>query len=148
LGVTLSPLKFSGLDFKDFKKGYLSVLMPQNHPLAERESVTLADLHREKWIEIDKTTHPIFNDIEKMCQDAGFTRTIVQEVSSLDLLGSLVSLGLGIAFVPTFFDADRVGGVVLKKITNLDGAPLQTVALNQVLAFKKEKLDNAILALI
>ncbi len=139
VGVTLLPLKFSELSARPFKKGYLNVILPSEHILAHETHLTLEQLKNEKWIEINKSIHPIFEEIEQMCREAGFNRQslIVQEVSSLELLCGLVGLGLGIAFVPSLYDTRSMDGVVTKKLEKSDGSLLDKIELNQVIAEKK-----------
>ncbi len=139
VGVTLLPLKFSELSARPFKKGYLNVILPSGHILAHETHLTLEQLKNEKWIEINKSIHPIFEEIEQMCREAGFNRQllIVQEVSSLELLCGLVGLGLGIAFVPSLYDTRSMEGIVTKKLEKDDGSLLDKIELNQVIAEKK-----------
>ena len=149
LGITLLPLKYKQLTETPFKTGYLKVMLSENHPFAKEESLRLDQLKNEKWIEINKSIHTVFEDIERMCKDAGFSREsfIVQEVNSIELLGGLVSLGVGIAFVPSFYDASRVQGVVCKEIINLDGSPYLGVTIKQAICYKTSKATPTIQAL-
>lgn len=150
LGATLLPLQAPQLAASSFRAGTLQVILARDHPLAARPVLTLDELKGEKWIEINKSLHTVFEEIEQMCRRAGFSREpfIVQEVSSIELLGGLVGLGIGIAFVPTFFDAGRVPGVVAKALVNADGSPFAGVVLNQAVAYKVGKVSAAMQALV
>lgn len=149
LGITLLPLKYNQLTETPFKTGYLKVMLSENHPLAKEENLKLEQLKNEKWIEINKSIHTVFEDIERMCKNAGFNREsfIVQEVSSIELLGGLVSLGVGIAFVPSFYDASRVQGVVCKELVNNDNTPYTEVAIKQAICYKTSTSTPMIQAL-
>ncbi|CAH0994379.1 Hca operon transcriptional activator HcaR [Emticicia aquatica] len=149
IGITLLPLKYNQLTETPFKTGYLKVMLSENHPLAKEENLRLEQLKNEKWIEINKSIHTVFEDIERMCKNAGFSREsfIVQEVSSIELLGGLVSLGVGIAFVPSFYDASRVQGVVCKEIVNVDGSPYKEVSIKQAICYKTSTSTPTIQAL-
>jgi DNA-binding transcriptional LysR family regulator len=149
IGITLLPLKYNQLTETPFKTGYLKVMLSENHPLAKEENLRLEQLKNEKWIEINKSIHTVFEDIERMCKNAGFSREsfIVQEVSSIELLGGLVSLGVGIAFVPSFYDASRVQGVVCKEIVNADGSPYKEVSIKQAICYKTSTSTPTIQAL-
>ena len=120
LGVTVMPLIFEQLDAKLLRKSELLVLLPQSHRLATADVIQLADLKDENWIEINNKIHPIYEQIEDVCYRVGFERSshIVQEVSSLDLVGHFVGLKKGIAFVPAFFDTSSFTNVVRKKIAD------------------------------
>jgi DNA-binding transcriptional LysR family regulator len=149
LGITLLPLKYNQLTETPFKTGYLKVMLSENHPLAKEENLKLEQLKNEKWIEINKSIHTVFEDIERMCKNAGFNREsfIVQEVSSIELLGGLVSLGVGIAFVPSFYDASRVQGIVCKELVNNDNTPYREVAIKQAICYKTNTSTPIIQAL-
>ena len=149
IGITLLPLKYNQLTEIPFKTGYLKVMLSDNHPLAKEENLRLEQLKNEKWIEINKSIHTVFEDIERMCKNAGFSREsfIVQEVSSIELLGGLVSLGVGIAFVPSFYDASRVQGVVCKEIVNADSTPFTEVTIKQAICYKTSTSTPTIQAL-
>jgi DNA-binding transcriptional LysR family regulator len=136
-GISVLPLHYKDLDSIVLKKSELSVILPQNHPLAQLEKLTLEQLHQEKWIEINTSFHPIFEEVEKLCIKAGFNRrpNIVQEVSSLDVMAQLVSMGKGIAFVPSFFDTSTIAHIVNKP---LDNTP---IAFEQCLVFRKDKFN-------
>jgi DNA-binding transcriptional LysR family regulator len=149
LGITLLPLKYPQLTETPFRTGYLKVMLSENHPLAKFDNLKLDQLKNEKWIEINKSIHTVFEDIERMCKEAGFSREsfIVQEVTSIELLGGLVSLGVGIAFVPSFYDASRVQGVVCKELANVDDSPYTDVSIRQAICYKTSSSTPIIQAL-
>jgi DNA-binding transcriptional LysR family regulator len=152
LGLTLLPLRHAELTAKTTQQGHLVVIMPEKHSLANEELIKLSALKNEKWVEINKSLHPVYDEIEKACLKAGFSRipNIVQEVSSLELLCSLVSLGIGIAFIPSLFNLNHVEGIVVKTVVNDDDSPFNEIEINHSIAFKRGNnslLINAILAL-
>lgn len=150
IGVTLLPLKYDQLEGIALKTGYVKVLLAENHPLAAEKTLTVHQLRHEKWVDINRSIHTVYEDIERMCNKAGFSRTksIVQEVSSIELLSGLVSLGIGIAVVPTFFDATSVPGVVTRELVNVDGTPLTEVSIRAAICYKKANLAPTLQALI
>jgi DNA-binding transcriptional LysR family regulator len=150
LGATLLPLKCPQLASASFRAGTLKVLLAANHRLAARPELTINELRGEKWVEISRNLHTIPEEIEAVCRRAGFSREafIMQEVSSIELLCGLVGLGIGIALVPTFFDANRVPGVVCKALVNNDGSPFNEVAINQAVAYKAQRVSPAIQSLV
>lgn len=150
LGLTMLPLLHPELTARPFGQGGLAVALPAAHPLAALLEVPLEALAHEKWIEISRPLHPVYDEIEQLCQQAGFSRrgAIVQEVSSLELLSNLVRLGLGIAFVPSFFDLSQVPGVVARPLQVAEG---QQVAITQCVAYLAERpapLLQALVALV
>jgi len=150
LGLTMLPLLHPELAARPFGQGGLAVALPVGHPLAALAEVPLEALAHEKWVEISRSLHPVYDEIEQLCQHAGFSRrgAIVQEVSSLELLSNLVRLGLGVAFVPSFFDLGSVPGVVARPLRVAGG---ESVLLTQCVAYRAERpapLLQALVALV
>ena len=146
LGLTLLPLLHPELAARPFGQGGLAVALPTAHPLATADEVPLEALAHEKWVEISRALHPVYDDIEHLCQQAGFSRRghIVQEVSSLELLSNLVRLGIGVAFVPSFFDLSQVPGVVARPLR----VPGAGVVLTQCVAYRSAGAGPLLQALV
>jgi DNA-binding transcriptional LysR family regulator len=150
LGLTLLPLKHAELAAKTTQQGHLVVIMSEKHSLVNESFLKLSSLKKEKWVEISKPLHPVYDDIENACRQAGFSRipNIVQEVSSLELLCSLVGLGIGIAFVPSLFNLTHIQGIVVKDVVNEDNSPFHGIEINHSLAYKNDKISPLIGALV
>ena len=150
LGLTHTPIKHEELSAKKIKIGYLQVLLPKNHALAAKTALTFVDLKNEKWIDISEPFNSASWDIEKQCQLAGFSRTsrIVQEVSSLELLGSLVGIGMGIAVVPSLMQLENNANIVAKPLENNDGSPFVDIEINQAIAYKTNSVAPLTKALV
>lgn len=150
LGLTLMPLRYAELSAKTTQQGHLVVILSTKHSLANEIFIKLSALKNEKWVEINKSLHPVYDDIENACRESGFSRipNIVQEVSSLELLCSLVGLGIGIAFIPSLFNVNHIVGIVLKNVINDDDSPFNDVEINHSIAFKTTNSSTLIGALV
>ena len=139
-GISVLPINYKGLDYLTLKKSHLRVILSKNHPLADAKKLTLAALHEERWIEIDASVHPIFEEVERLCIKAGFNRRphIIQEVSSLDIMAQLVGMGKGIALVPSFFDTSTVVTIVNKPLEDT------VIEFEQCLVFKADRFKDMI----
>lgn len=146
LGLTLLPLMDEKLTAKTTQQGHLKVIMSINHPLAKENMLKLSDLKNEKWVEICKPLHPFYDEIEYACQSAGFNRipNIIQEVSSLELLCSLVSLGIGIAFVPSLFNLNHIDGIIVKNVTPDEDSLFEKIKINHAIAYKNSNISPLI----
>ena len=146
LGLTLLPLSHELLTAKTTQQGYLKVIMSINHPLAKQDFLKLSDLKMEKWVEISKPLHPFYEDIENACQQAEFNRipNIIQEVSSLELLCSLVSLGIGIAFVPSLFNLSHIEGIMVKNVLKDEDSLFERIKINHAVAYKNDSISPLI----
>jgi DNA-binding transcriptional LysR family regulator len=150
LGITLLPLLSNELSAKLYQRNILNILLPLNHKLAKEPSVHLCQLKDEKWIELEKRSTPVLDLVETMCKKHNINRggNIIQEVSSFELVASLVGLGMGIAFVPSTLDTDNIKGVVKKKILNDDNSRFTDLEYKQVFAFKKSSESPLVSALM
>jgi DNA-binding transcriptional LysR family regulator len=90
------------LDWFRIQNFGLGVAVPSDHPLAQRKNVELAELAPEQFIVVPGASRsPAFGVVHALCQKAGFEPQIVQEVSTVTSQMNLVSVGMGIALVPT-----------------------------------------------
>ena len=90
------------LDWYRIQTGGLGVVMPADHPLARKKSLTLAELAKEQFIVVPRSSvSPGYGPLYTLCQKAGFEPKILQEVSSIASQLNLVSVGMGIGLVVT-----------------------------------------------
>jgi len=148
VGFTFTPVTKKDLAFKAYRKTSLAIVMPNTHRLASSAAVYLSDLKEEKWIEIGGQVNPVLDQIEAACELAGFSRekSIVQLVNNLELMFSLVGLGIGIAFVPGFIVLNPSTNLVMKSILNPDGSPFTDIEVSVGLAYKEKTTNPLILA--
>jgi DNA-binding transcriptional LysR family regulator len=77
----------------------LDLLVPQDHALAVRPSVTLNDTADEPWI-ADRPGRPYHQLLLMTCAAAGFTPAVAHHAFEWDTGAALVAAGLGICLVP------------------------------------------------
>ncbi|MBB4683902.1 LysR family transcriptional regulator [Amycolatopsis jiangsuensis] len=77
----------------------LDLLVPADHPLADRASVLLSEAAAESWI-MDRPGRPHHGLVLTACANAGFTPSIAHESSEWDTAAALVGAGLGVALIP------------------------------------------------
>ncbi|QJW89460.1 LysR family transcriptional regulator [Spirosoma taeanense] len=146
LGLTVLPLQYPQLTAVPFARGNIAVLLPQQHTLAKETSLTLAQLQNEDWVEIPPPLNPVYEAVEALCQQAGFARTIIQEVNSLELLADLVQLNKGIALIPSHFDVSQLAGVVPVPLVDSGRQAYPELDLQHVVAFLSGSRLPAVLA--
>lgn len=79
----------------------LQAVLPDNHRLALRKRIALADLESEQFVGFAEEKFPGRNDaICAACQAAGFTPRIRHRVESLSALLALVASGKGVTLAP------------------------------------------------
>ncbi|WPB55899.1 LysR family transcriptional regulator [Xylophilus sp. GOD-11R] len=93
----LPPAEQTQLDWFPIQTGSLGAVVPRDHRLAGRASVTLAELADERFVVVPQSSSsPGYGAIYALCQKAGFEPNVIQEVSSITSQLNLVSVGMGI----------------------------------------------------
>lgn len=101
----------------------LVVALPENHRLARRRRVDLADLADDAFVAIPRHSGPSFHDLTICaCVEAGFSPSIMHYAKHLVSVVSLVAMGRGVSLVPRSFARAGVPGVVFKAMS---GPPVQ-----------------------
>jgi DNA-binding transcriptional LysR family regulator len=91
----------------------LVVVLPQNHPLANRAEIAVIDLEHEQFIMPDRQVVPgLFEHIYYLCTQAGFVPKVAQEaIFTVTILG-LVAGEIGIGILPASVTNLQRQGVV------------------------------------
>ncbi len=99
----------------------LVLMMPQDHPLARRRAVHLAELSSTSFLHI-----VLFgSDAQRMwtheqCRKAGFTPHFGVAATTADNLVSLVSAGAGVALIPRIAERPKSPGCVVMPLLDED----------------------------
>jgi LysR family transcriptional regulator, benzoate and cis,cis-muconate-responsive activator of ben and cat genes len=73
------------------------VVLPANHPLARKRSIKLSELKSLFFVAMSEQTHPGSRDwLSGLCQEAGFTPRILQDVDLESGIMTFVAEGLGV----------------------------------------------------
>lgn len=75
------------------------VVVSENHPLANRETVDLAELKDDRFI-LHHPDQAVSSLCLQACREAGFTPNAICRIESSSIALSLVRTGLGVAFIP------------------------------------------------
>lgn len=93
------------------------VALPDDHPLAARPELALADLKHEDFVLIPRRLQPtLHDDMITRCKRAGFEPRIAQEATLVPTLVALVAAGLGVTIVPASVQALRLDGVAYRPL--------------------------------
>ncbi|MDH0745509.1 LysR family transcriptional regulator [Pseudomonas sp. GD03842] len=95
-----------GLDFQVILIDRLSLFVPLTHPLAQRRSVTLADIAAEPIILTGRDSS-VRERVEQLFADAGLTLTPGLEANYMSTVMALVRQGLGATLLPESADEGR-----------------------------------------
>lgn len=90
----------------------VAAVLPEGHPLADRDELTLADLAGEPWVLTPRASWPPWH--RKYDEDfarAGYRPRVVQRGTSVQGLLALVAAGVGVTRLPLSARSLRDGGV-------------------------------------
>lgn len=93
------PLSDSGFDTEQLYVEPLDVLLGPHHPLADRETIALADLAADPWI-VGTPGRAYHQLVTVACIGAGFAPRVVHHADEWDTGAALVARGFGVALVP------------------------------------------------
>ncbi len=104
-----------GLDFQELLSDELVLIVPQGHPLADRDHISLADVTRYPMLMPDRhsSTRRL---IETTFAQRGLDLQIAMELERWHVIKEFVALGQGIAFVPSFSLADNDDRFVVRRL--------------------------------
>lgn len=103
------PPERSALTVVPLVREPLDVAVPLGHPLAERASVTVADVIGEGWITVP-VDFPLDRVLTAMAVRAGEPPRIVHRTTHLPLIENLVATGHGVALLPRYASRERAAG--------------------------------------
>lgn len=119
----------------------LVVALPEDHPLAARRRVRIADLAGTDLLVHGRSrSSAMHRQVERLCRDAGFEPRFRAEVAETSTLVTLVAGGLGAAVVPEPITALTVPGVVYRPLA--DG-PIIELALAYLATRAEAHLERA-----
>src|ERR1700730_10754990 len=126
VGFVIPPLRDAdGLSVEVLAKNQMVAALPENHPLAQRQSISLSDLASEDWIIFPERQGPGLHErVLTACAQAGFVPRVGQQASQMDTIASLVAGGMGVALVTRIIATANRPGVVFRDLTGI-GAPVE-----------------------
>lgn len=92
-------------------KDPMDLLVPADHRLADRRSISLSEAADERWI-LDRPGRPHHRLVTSACLAAGFTPDVAHEAVEWDTGAALVHAGLGVALVPQLANLPTVYNIV------------------------------------
>ncbi|MGZ3421620.1 MAG: LysR family substrate-binding domain-containing protein [Polyangiales bacterium] len=121
VGFVRAAIDDPGISAERVRREPLMIALPAEHPLAARKRIPLSLLANEPFVTFPRSRGPAFFDqLMRLCHDAGFTPRIVQEAVQLDM-ASLIAAGFGVGIVPASTREVARPGMVLRPIV---GSPM------------------------
>lgn len=128
VGVIRPPVREPGLVLESIHTEPFVVALPEEHGLAARREVALADLVGEPFVLLARREAPgLHESLEQAMADAGGVPRVVQEAREMQTVVGLVAAGLGVSLVPASVGADQHRGVAFRPVAG--SAPTVELAL-------------------
>ena len=109
------------------------VAVPDTHPLAKKDRISVEDMADEPLIIPDKGSRPHSHDLTmKLFLEAGLQARVAQIAEEKQTIVNLVSTGVGIAIVPRWISRLAVGGVTFVPLVLPTGPARNRLALSVV----------------
>ena len=120
LGFLHPPIDSRGLKLCPLLSEDIVAVLPKQHSLAAKQSLSLIDLKQESFILHPRVEGPfLYDGFLKLCRQAEFEPQIVQEVNSHQSRICLVAAGIGITFIPAGLQTAIAQDLICKPILNL-----------------------------
>ena len=117
LALTRLPITNQGLMQRTLHDEYLMLVLPERHPLAGRDEISLADVAEEPFIMCQRHDNaPLQHIIMRRCEEAGFRPHVVQEVGGKTLMMELVAAGMGLTLAPESSSFSTRPGLVYRRV--------------------------------
>ncbi|APO76811.1 LysR family transcriptional regulator protein [Rhizobium etli 8C-3] len=121
VGFVTPPLKaVSGLQIEVVDRDRFCLAVPVSSPLANRNSIGLAELSEESFVLFPHVQGPsLHGRLVSACRQAGFVPRVRQEARQMHTILSLVAADLGVAFIPEGARSMQVNGVAMVPLAGM-----------------------------
>jgi len=120
LVLTPLPLSSKTLQVVPLFREPLKLVMPADHRLAAKERVSREDLAAEPVLSIEEH-HLYHRQVEQLCERLGASLRRDYEGTSLDTLRHMVTMGMGVAFLPSLYVRSEIHQPEALKVTEVHG---------------------------
>ena len=118
IGIIRVPLNVpSHLSYEIAEHHEFFVALPTDHPLAAKDSLSLEDIRQERIINYAASAVPGLHAlVDRLFEDAGIIPNLTQEAVQVETVVFLVSIGIGIALVPSCVAIQPIAGVTFRRL--------------------------------
>lgn len=108
-------------------------LLPRQHQLATKKTLTIADLKAESFLQLDESTN-LLDPVIKMMQTAGYRPNVTYKGKRVELILEMISRGMGMSILMS-------RAADLTDFPNVVAIPLEP-AISSVVAFARPQTQN------
>ncbi|MFY9253176.1 MAG: LysR family transcriptional regulator [Fuerstiella sp.] len=99
LAIVALPIPAKYLEVEELFKEELLLVLPLNHPLADRAKISVSDVEPFPFVLLDEA-HCLSGNIASFCRQKSFQPVAVERTSQLTMVQELVSLSHGVSMIP------------------------------------------------
>ncbi|WP_425955466.1 LysR family transcriptional regulator [Xylanimonas sp. McL0601] len=133
LGIVRGAVTATDLASAPAHADELLLALPEGHPLARAEAITLGDLRTEAFV-LPGPGSALDPVIRRMCARAGFTPIEGATTDHASVALALVAAGLGVTFLPAVLATASHPGVVFRTVPGAESTTLSLVWRRESLA--------------
>ena len=102
--LSLGLQSIGGLEYKNLWTQPHCIIMHQDHPLADRTSINIAELVQESFVMLEREVSPPgFDLLLAACANHGFSPNLVNTASHIEAVLMMVDAEIGITILPKYF---------------------------------------------
>lgn len=99
LAILAEPISEKYVEVKPLMEEELCLLLPPDHPLCDKERISMKDVEEEPFVMLDEA-HCLSENIHSFCRQRSFLPVAVERANQLATVQELVSLSHGISMIP------------------------------------------------
>lgn len=137
VGLLRLPINSPLLNAEVVRREPIVSVLPEKHPLAAQERIVVSQLANEPFVlQSRQRGAGYYMQLMKLCLASGFSPNVVQEVTEMHTIVSLVAAGIGVSLVPLSTRNIRSQGVVYRELT-------ETILTETAVAWRHD-VDSAV----
>jgi DNA-binding transcriptional LysR family regulator len=129
VGIVRPPTFDTALNYLPIAQDRLIAVLPQRHPLARKQSVSLKEIAAEPFLSLPRALSQSEGArVAELFEGHGLSLDILHEVAEMHSLVCLVAAGLGVSVVPESVSHLRLAGIAYRALaTKTPATPIYLV---------------------
>ncbi|HLL79431.1 MAG TPA: LysR family transcriptional regulator [Ktedonobacteraceae bacterium] len=117
VGLLRLPISDPLIQVEVVRREPIVCVLPEDHPFATRTHIPVAMLANEPFVlQSRQRGGGYYAQLMNLCLAAGFSPNVIQEVTEMHTIVSLVAAGMGVSLVPLSVNNIRSQGVVYREL--------------------------------
>jgi DNA-binding transcriptional LysR family regulator len=117
VGLLRLPISVPMLSVEVVRREPIVCVLPEEHPLATRQRIAVSLLANEPFVlQSSQRGAGYYVQLMNLCLASGFSPNVIQEVTEIHTIVSLVAAGMGVSLVPLSARNLRSQGVVYREL--------------------------------